>query len=66
MEQDTKVGLHIRCSVSADGIDDLVANAKRLVESLEEARSLADEIEDGIEFPIRFYAGGKEKGSCTE
>lgn len=66
MEQDTNVGLHVRCSVSTDGIDDLVANAKRLVESLEEARRLADEIEDGVEFPVRFYVGGKEKDSCTE
>lgn len=61
-----KIGVKVRCSVSTDGIDDLVANAKELVERLEEARRLADEIEEGIELPVRFYVGGREKDSCTE
>ena len=62
---ETSVGIKVECSIVADGIDELAEKAKRLVDLLTEAGSVARELEEGIEMPVRLRVSGKED-SCTE
>lgn len=60
-----KVGIRVKCSLSSDALDELTDKAIELVVALTKAKRLAEELEEGIEMPVRLRVSGKED-SCTE
>lgn len=60
-----KVGIGVTCSLSSDALDELTDKAIELVMALTKAKLLAEELEEGIDLPVKIDVLGKED-SCTE